>query len=143
MRVAQKAEEGGLRRYLEYTGVCHRRRGSHIPSMAASETRTETPLLSLWTEATQDICGPSLATPRDTHSTSLGTQRQTHRLEVGAVSLCLATTHFNISPSLLIRKESVKAQGSHPYLSSSCFKALSMFILCPTRVTPRSIKSSF
>lgn len=84
-----------------------------------------------------------MATPRDTHSTSLGTQRQTHRPEIGAVSLCLATTHFNISPSLLIRKESVKAQDSHPYLSSSCFKALSMFILCPTRVTPRSIKSSF
>lgn len=70
-------------------------------------------------------------------------EKKTHGSEIGAFSLCLATTHFNKSPSLLITEESVKAQGSHPYLSSSCFKALSMFILCPTRVTPRSIKSSF
>lgn len=34
-------------------------------------------------------------------------------------------------------------QNSYSYLSSSCFKALSMFILCPTLVTPRSIRSSF
>lgn len=86
---------------------------------------------------------PRFGHTKDTHSTSLGTQRQTHGPEIGALSLCLATTHVNISPSLLITEESVKAQGNHPYLSSSCFKALSMFILCPTRVTPRSIKSSF
>lgn len=30
-----------------------------MPSMAASETRTDTPLLSLWTEATQEICTES------------------------------------------------------------------------------------
>lgn len=60
-----------------------------------------------------------------------GTRRQTRHLG-----------YFSTSPSLVINR-SLWGKNSYSYLSSSCFKALSMFILCPTLVTPRSIRSSF
>lgn len=120
-----------------------------MPSTGTSGTMTENPLtIPLDRSRPRNLHGElgfeALVWPHQGHPQRFfGYPETSPQTESGALSLCLATTHFNISPSLLITKESVKAQGSHPYLSSSCFKALSMFILCPTRVTPRSIKSSF
>lgn len=55
----------------------------------------------------------------------------------------MAIQVFQYKPISTYNKKSVKGKSSRPYLSSSCLRALSMFILCPTRVTPRSIRSSF
>lgn len=109
------------------------------------------PPLSRWTEQ------PKKSAPRErvgefqglrsasswAHPAFLWVPGDTHGMGVELPDLAWPFQTFQCKPISTYNKKSVKVKSSHPYLSSSCFKALSMFILCPTRVTPRSIRSSF
>lgn len=88
-------------------------------------------------EPTQRAGAFGSATPR-THTLLWVPRRPARR-----AGLALTIQTSPCKPISIYNKESVAARSSHPYLSSSCLRALSMFILCPTRVTPRSMRSSF
>lgn len=107
------------------------------PLVPVDRTAQETPTESEWGSfgAFAQLCHE--------HTQHFFGYQETHPWSgVGALRPCLASQTSQCKP-ISTYKKSVKVRSSHPYLSSSCFRALSMFILCPTRVTPRSIRSSF
>lgn len=167
VRAAQKAEQGGLRRYLEYIDVCLREQGSPVKSMGAA-----------WAQQSGVTCmlgsrlGICIRVRKPPSPYSVGQKPPKKPMwragfqGLGSATLWLLSAFLWVlgdkpvdwgwcSQTLLghqIRQRkpistyntrSIEGRSSRPYLSRSCFKALSMFILCPTRVTPRSIRSSF